>query len=97
EALLGERDAHAGEATFTGEGYFLQFTIPTTDTPPKEFPILRVFTSKTSYTPSDAAWAKLTASGSWVTLTILAPPFSADKLTAGPFAPQNTLQFCAGG
>lgn len=80
--LLGpERAAHAAEAPMEGSGYFLVFS---TDTEPK---VLRIFTSKTSYTPDAKTWDMLSSLGVWTTLTILTASFTKDQLspTGGPF------------
>jgi hypothetical protein len=87
--LLGpERAAHA-EAAMDGAGYFLVFS---TDTEPD---ILRVFTTKTSYTPDAKAWDKLYAVNTWTTLSILSASFTTDSLSpnAGPFKGAS-IQFC---
>lgn len=88
--LLGpERAAHAEEASMQGSGYFLVFS---TDTEPK---VLRVFTTKTSYTPDAKTWDRLASLQIWTTLTILTGAFTNDQLspTGGPFTGPS-VNFC---
>jgi len=72
-----------------GQRYFLVFS---THADPK---LLRVFTSKTSYTPDDEAWTTLRSVAIWTTLTTLSATFAGDELApgSGPFqgAP---IEFC---
>lgn len=87
--LLGpERAAHAA-AAMDGAGYFLVFS---TDTTPD---VLRVFTTKTSYTPDAKAWDKLYAVNTWTTLSIVSAAFTTDSLSpnAGPFQGAS-IKFC---
>jgi hypothetical protein len=90
--LLGpEREARAEQAPtpMDGTGYFLVFS---TDMKPK---VLRVFTTKTSYTPDAKAWDTLSSLQDWTTLSILTASFSDNQLspTGGPWKGVD-VQFC---
>jgi hypothetical protein len=88
--LLGpERAAYADAAPMSGLGYFLVFS---TDVDPK---MLRVFTTKTTYTPDAKAWEKLSSAKIWTTLVIASASFADDRLMAdgGPFLGES-IQFC---
>jgi hypothetical protein len=89
--LLGPvRAAHA-EASPESDttGYFLVFS---TDSDPK---LLRVFTTKTSYTPDKKAWDTLLSVNIWTTLSILTATFNQGSLTLkdGPYT-GGSVQFC---
>jgi len=59
--------------------------------------LLRVFTSKSSYTPDEAAWETLGSVGTWTTLTIVSGAFDEDDEIAvdgGPFTGGAPLAFC---
>lgn len=82
-ALVGpERSAYAAPAAFTGTGYLLAVNDHV------GVPIVRVFTSKTSYTPDDEAWAVLRAhTGKAISAWVMTADFEADALAqgGGPF------------
>jgi len=81
--------AKPGAPPLNGAGYFLLFS---TDATPR---LLRVFTTKTSYTPSAAAWATLDSAKTWTTLDIFAANFVDDALApgGGPFK-GTSIAFC---
>jgi hypothetical protein len=78
-----------GAPPLNGAGYFLLFS---TDATPR---LLRVFTTKTSYTPSASAWATLASAKTWTTLDIFAASFVDDALApgGGPFK-GTSIAFC---
>lgn len=88
--LVGpERSAHAAHAPMLGPGYFLLFSTP-------EKPrILRVFTTHTSYTPDETAWAQLRTAGAWTKLEVVSAGFARDGLLTGtgPFE-GDPIEFC---
>lgn len=85
--------ARGEAASASGLAYFLVFsTQADADTNAK---LLRVFTDKSSYTPSATAWAKLKGANSWTTFEPLTATLAGDKLAAdgGPYS-GDTIQFC---
>jgi hypothetical protein len=82
-ALVGpERSAFAAPPAFTGTGYLLAVNDHV------GVPIVRVFTSKTSYTPDDEAWAILRAhTGKAISAWVMSADFEVDALApdGGPF------------
>lgn len=79
-----------GEAvSASGLAYFLKFS---TDVDPK---LLRVFTDKSSYTPSATAWAKLKGARSWTTFGLLTATLAGDKVPedGGPYT-GDVIEFC---
>ena len=79
-----------GEAvSASGLVYFLKFS---TDADAK---LLRVFTDKSSYTPSATAWAKLKGARSWTTFGLLTATLAGDKVTedGGPYT-GDAIEFC---
>jgi hypothetical protein len=87
--LFGERAAYAQGPAMSGTGYLLAFSNLDTGQP-----LFRVFTSSTSYTPDQTAWAKI-ATGNWTQLQIKSATFDADQLTLGPWNGQ-VIKFCIG-
>lgn len=87
-----EREARADATLMSGVGYFLLFS---TDVTPR---LLRVFTTKTSYTPDAKAWAALRSAGTWTTLSVFAASFADDRLApnGGPWK-ATPIQFCIAG
>lgn len=88
--LLGpERAAHAAPAPVSGMGYLLVFATI------KQPELLRVFTTKTSYTPDDKAWKVLRSAGMWTGLTVISAAFVNDARVPGPgpFA-SEPVDFC---
>lgn len=75
------RAAHAHGTPFTGTATYLVFS---TDTDPK---LVRVLTSELKYTPSQAAWTKLTGAGKAITLTTITALFTENRvdMDGGPF------------
>jgi hypothetical protein len=76
------RAASAHGDPFNGTGTYLVFS---TDTDPK---LVRAFTGVTTYTPSQAAWGKMTGAGKQITLTLVSALFEQDRVVqgGGPFA-----------
>jgi len=76
------RAASAHGTPFNGTGTYLVFS---TDTDPK---LVRAFTGVTTYTPSQAAWGKMTGAGKQITLTLVSALFEQDRVVqgGGPFA-----------
>ncbi|WP_437606012.1 hypothetical protein WMF20_33855 [Sorangium sp. So ce834] len=82
-ALLGPvRAAQAHGMPINGRAYFLVFS-----TSGREG-LLRVFTTKLSYTPDAAAWDKLRAAGGPITVSVLNAVFENNRIVqgGGPFA-----------
>ncbi|XXX73587.1 hypothetical protein WMF30_38685 [Sorangium sp. So ce134] len=80
-ALLGPvRAAQAHGTPINGRAYFLVFTAA-------ERELLRVFTTKLSYTPDAAAWDKLRAAGGPITVSVLNAVFENNRIVqgGGPF------------
>ncbi len=80
--LIGpERAASAHGAPVNGTAYFLLFSTS------KNEKLLRVFTSKTSYTPDDTAWGKLKSAGEPISAWILTGVFDDNDVASdgGPF------------
>jgi hypothetical protein len=77
----GERSAHAHGDPLNGRAYFVVFSASGNV-------VVRVFTTKTSYTPDDAAWTKLKGVKAPITATITSASFDNNNLTpdGGPFA-----------
>lgn len=86
--LLAEREARADGPVTTGTGYFLSFRTLDTDEQ-----LFRVFTTKTTFTPSATTWAKI-ATGQWTKLKITSAAFDANQVSAGPWNGEE-IQFCA--
>ena len=89
-AWLGaERSAHAHGTPFTGVAYFVDFSTA------KSAHLLRVATDQTSYTPGDAAWAKLKAAGTEITITITSARLEKNLLVdaGGPYASADGVSF----
>lgn len=84
-----ERLAHAHGAPMNGAGYLLTFA---SAAEPK---LLRVFSTQTTYAPSSADWAKLTAAGA-ITLIVTAATFEEGRIITdgGPFV-SAALHFTA--
>jgi hypothetical protein len=82
------RAASAHGEPFNGTGTYLVFS---TDTDPK---LVRAFTGATTYTPSQAAWGKMTGAGKQITLTLVSALFEQDRVVpgGGPFA-GSTIKF----
>ncbi|WP_437808016.1 hypothetical protein [Sorangium sp. So ce1078] len=81
-ALLGPvRAAQAHGTPINGRAYFLVFS-----TAEREG-LLRVFTTKLSYTPDAAAWEKLRAAGAPLTVSVLNAVFENNRIVqgGGPF------------
>ncbi|WP_437522804.1 hypothetical protein WME79_32440 [Sorangium sp. So ce726] len=81
-ALLGPaRAAWAHGTPINGRAYFLVFT-----TAEREL-LLRVFTTKLSYTPDAAAWDKLRAAGVPITVSVISALFENNRIVqgGGPF------------
>ncbi|WP_437934858.1 hypothetical protein [Sorangium sp. So ce341] len=81
-ALLGPvRAARAHGMPINGRAYFLVFS-----TAEREG-LLRVFTTKLSYTPDAAAWDKLRAAGGPITVSVLNAVFENNRIVqgGGPF------------
>ncbi|WP_437943174.1 hypothetical protein WMF27_28830 [Sorangium sp. So ce281] len=81
-ALLGPaRAAWAHGTPINGRAYFLVFT-----TAEREL-LLRVFTTKLSYTPDAAAWDKLRAAGGPITVSVISALFENNRIVqgGGPF------------
>jgi hypothetical protein len=88
--LLGpERSASAAPGMLDQRGYFLLFS---TDSTPR---LLRVFTTRTSYSPDAKAWKTLTDAGTWTKLLVVSADFWHDDLVpgTGPFVGASIL-FC---
>ncbi|WP_437630835.1 hypothetical protein [Sorangium sp. So ce854] len=82
-ALLGPaRAARAHGTPVNGRAYFLVFS-----TPGREG-LLRVFTTRLSYTPDAAAWEKLRAAGAPITVDVTNAIFENNRIVqgGGPFA-----------
>lgn len=69
-------------------GYFLLFS---TDATPR---LLRVFTTKQSYTPDAKAWATLSSVGEWTKLSIFSASFFGDRLVGGGPWKGDSIEFC---
>jgi hypothetical protein len=80
--VLGVREAYAHGTPVSGRGYWLVFA---TAEDPK---VLRVFTLDLSYTPDDAAWAKLKAATGPINVSVTNAIFEENRVTpdGGPFA-----------
>jgi hypothetical protein len=81
-ALLGPaRAAWAHGTPINGRAYFLVFA-----TAEREL-LLRVFTTKLSYTPDAAAWDKLRAAGAPITVSVINAVFENNRIVqgGGPF------------
>lgn len=91
ELLGAPRAAHAHGTPFTGTATFLVFSTAANPT------LLRAFTSETSFTPDSAAWTKLGAAGSAITLTLTSADFENNRVVqgGGPFA-GGAIQFTIG-
>ncbi|WP_437275583.1 hypothetical protein WME90_30600 [Sorangium sp. So ce375] len=82
-ALLGPaRAAWAHGTPINGRAYFLVFA-----TAEREL-LLRVFTTKLSYTPDAAAWDKLRAAGAPITVSVINAVFENNRIVqgGGPFS-----------
>jgi hypothetical protein len=81
ERLVTIRSAHAHGTANSGPVYLLDFTNAKGET------LFRVFTTATTYTPSAAAWAKLTETGGALSLKLTAARVEDNDLVAsgGPF------------
>ncbi|WP_437731008.1 hypothetical protein [Sorangium sp. So ce1335] len=82
-ALLGPaRAARAHGTPVNGRAYFLVFSTP------ERAGLLRVFTTKLSYTPDAAAWDKLRAAGGPITVDVTNAMFENNRIVqgGGPFA-----------
>lgn len=81
--------ARGEAASASGLAYFLVFSIDA------DAKLLRVFTDKSSYTPSATAWAKLKDARSWTTFGLLTATLAGDKLAAdgGPYR-GDAIEFC---
>ncbi len=80
--LIGpERAASAHGAPVNGTAYFVLFSTSRNEK------LLRVFTSKTSYTPDDTAWGKLKSAGEPISAWILTGVFDSNDVASdgGPF------------
>jgi hypothetical protein len=84
-----ERAAHAHGTPFTGVAYLLTFRTP------KNPALVRVATSKTSYTPDEAAWNDLKAAGEPISLSILVARLENNLIVpgGGPYASGNATTF----
>ncbi|WP_437955306.1 hypothetical protein WME76_27720 [Sorangium sp. So ce119] len=81
-ALLGPARAALAHGTpVNGRAYFLVFS-----TPEREG-LLRVFTTKLTYTPDAAAWDKLRAAGAPITVSVINAVFENNRIVqgGGPF------------
>ncbi len=80
---------HPGTPMTASPGYFLLFS--TTKSPR----LLRVFTTKTSYTPDDDAWATLRSAGMWTKLSPFSASFADERMlpSSGPFG-GAPIEFC---
>jgi hypothetical protein len=80
--LFGVREAHAHGTPISGRAYFLVFSTQS------DTKLLRVFTTALTYTPSADAWAKLTAAGAPITVTIVNAIFESNRVAdgGGPYA-----------
>jgi hypothetical protein len=76
--LIGpERVAHAHGTPYNGEGYFLSFDDKAGT------PLLQVFTSSTSFTPSQPQWDQLAAAGQPLKLSIVWATFEENEVAEG--------------
>lgn len=85
--LLGpERAAHAHGTPFTGTATWVVFS---TDTDPK---LARVLTSWATYTPSQAVWDKMVATGKPITVELVSALFADNRVATdgGPFQGSKT-------
>jgi hypothetical protein len=84
-----ERSAHAHGTPYTGVAYILTFR---TETNPR---VLRVATSKTSYTPDEAAWNDLKAAGAPLSLTLTVARTESNLIVVGggPYTSSKGLPF----
>jgi hypothetical protein len=86
------RAAHAHGTPYSGQATLLVFS---TDADPK---LLRVFTSETSYTPTDATWRKLVDAKAPITLSLTGAAFEQNRLAQGTQPRLGTpYQFTIGG
>ncbi|MRG92737.1 hypothetical protein [Polyangium spumosum] len=86
-ALLGPvRAAHAHGTPFTGYATWL---VVSTDADPK---LARVFTSETSWTPSESIWARVTAAKAPITVELTGAQFVDNRIDmdGGPFQGSKT-------
>jgi hypothetical protein len=81
--------APAGQEPLNGVGYFLLYSTDATSR------LFRVFTTETSYTPDEAAWATISSAGIWTKLTVVSATFADDQIApgGGPFVGTPIL-FC---
>jgi len=80
--LIGpERAAHAHGTPYTGQATWAVFS---SASDPK---LVRVLTSKTTYTPAAAAWDKIAAAGGTITLTLIGAQFDQNRIATdgGPY------------
>ncbi len=87
-ALLGPaRAAHAHGTPFTGVASWL---VVSTDSDPK---LARVFTSETSWKPSDSVWARMTAAKAPITVELTSALFVDNRIDmdGGPFQGSKTI------
>ena len=75
--LVSIREAHAHGEPNNGLVYFLQFLDS------NGAPLLRVFTTKTTYTPSATDWAKLVVAGGKISLRVTGARVENNDLVAG--------------
>ncbi len=76
-ALASLRQAHAHGDPNTGLVYYLEFSDS------NGAPLLRVFTTKTTYTPDATAWAKLVVAGGAISLRVTGARVENNDLVAG--------------
>lgn len=78
----GSRSAYAHGEPLSGPGYLLVFSTASNDK------LLRVFTSKTTYTPDDAALTRLTEAGDTIHAVVTHAEFEENRIATdgGPFA-----------
>jgi hypothetical protein len=84
-----ERAAHAHGTPFTGVAYLLTFQTA------RNPALVRVATSKTSYTPDEAAWNDLKAAGEPISLSILVARMENNLIVpgGGPYASESATTF----
>ncbi|MCU0655281.1 MAG: hypothetical protein MUF64_08330 [Polyangiaceae bacterium] len=81
------RSAHAHGDAINGAGYFLVFSAAGNDK------LLRVFTTKTSYQPDEAAWAKLKGAQGTLKAELITAVFDNNNLApgGGPFTSSTSF------
>jgi hypothetical protein len=79
DLLGGERSAFAHGSPFTGTLHLVTFTTA------KNAKLLRVATAKTTFTPDDFRWKKLTDAGEAIEAHVLSGHFNVDVLDDGPY------------